>query len=282
MRPIRHLAVPLAFVVLTACSKKEPPPPERTEPWPASQSSTRAEAPSRIVKYVIDTSGTAKLRLKAKEATPTGRLRVARGELDVDLADLSRTRGSVSMDIASVVMDESEEQSSAQLSQQARNWLDVGSSRPEAERERLRWATFEITSIEDASASTPDDGKRVRLEPPDAGNDGGEPTDAAARPEGRAVTLKARGRLTLHGFRVEREIPLRVVFTWKGSPSSEEPPTAISIETRRAFPVALRAHDITARNAAGTPLAEDAKLIGVRVGREARVELSLSAHRAKK
>lgn len=270
-----RFASPLIFMALVACSKKEPPPPERTEPWLA-QPTASATASVRHG-YVVSPRIDARIELPAKEQTPRGRLRVARGRLDVDLANLSATRGTLEIDVASIEMEEAGDLSAEAATREAKNWLDVGSSRPEAERERMRWAKFELTSIEDLSATAAHSGKREKRRA--SVLDAGEDAEAGANDAGeeRSVTLTAKGRLTLHGFRVELGVPLRVTFIYPGEASPEQPPTALRIETRRSVPIALSAHDIAPRDATGVAVTDKVAWIGRLVGKEARVQVTVNA-----
>ena len=94
----RALLVALVLTIAVGCRSK-PKPPERTEPWLASASAQASGAPvARRAAYRL---GKAKfeLELPARRASPRGQLTAARGNLDVDLDDLSHTTGSVSVDL---------------------------------------------------------------------------------------------------------------------------------------------------------------------------------------
>ncbi len=259
-----------AFWLLLAvgCSKKEAP--ERKDPWLATPSA-RTEPSTLTTRYRVEKRCETRVELKAKEATPRGTFRVCRGELDVDLVDLEKTRGKIAIDVASLEMigDDDAGSASSEWSRTAHNWLDVGASRPEAERERLRWATFEVTSIEDASAERACDGKRavdpVSAEDPDAG-----------RGEQRTVKLTAKGKLELHGVRVDVSVPIEARFHFSAPATPDQKPDRIDLEARRSLSVPLAAHSISPRNSEGVFVAEDSKLLGVKVGRDARVLPSCS------
>ena len=103
--------------------------------------------------------------------------------------------------------------------------------------------------------------------------------DAAATPvsEIRRVTLVALGALTFHGFRVEHRARLRAEFHYPATATATTTPARIVVETRSPLIVPLAAHDIKPRDASGTFLAEGTKLLGTKVGRDARVSLQLVA-----
>ncbi|MEB2313135.1 MAG: hypothetical protein OZ921_18640 [Sorangiineae bacterium] len=285
-------AVLLAVVLsLSACSRPDDPgpAPARTAPWRATPTASVAARASRTVAFTIETRGRARFELPAREATPQGELRVARGRLTVDLLDLSKTRGTVELDVASITMlgdDAADAGVTAQRSQAAQAWLDVGADRPEAVRERLRWARFTILSIEQPSALAAHQGRVVRSPPeprdaePRAPEGGGADGGDAAPPspaEIRAVDLTATGELELHGFRVRHDVRLRALFEYAARAEASAIPERLVIETRAPIVIPLQVHDIKPRNAAGVSLAEDAKLLGVQVGKSARVSLELAA-----
>lgn len=270
-------ALALLALALGACSKPEPPPVERKEPWLANPPDAAAAI---LAKYVVSERCEAKVELKAKEATPRGTFRVCRGELTVNLSDLTASRGTLAVDVASIeIKGDGDAGRSDERSQDAQNWLDVGASRPEADRERLRWAVFTITSLTDASSPSAHAGRRERAEP-DAEEPAALPEDDAGaerRAERRSVTLTAKGHLLLHRVRVDVEVPIRVAFDYGARASADALPERIALTTRRPVLVSLAAHDIKPRDSAGVFQAQGMKLIGTKVGADARVTLSASA-----
>lgn len=263
-------------LVALAC-KREEPPPERKEPWlahpPDAASTVRA-------KYTVGGRCDAKVELKGKEATVRGAFRVCRGELDVHLTDLARSRGSLAVDVGSIEMlGDGDAGRSDELTQEAQNWLDVGASRPEAERERMRWANLTITGIRDPSSATAHGGRRERAAPEDEESVALPEEDAGAKREQRSVALTLTGQLLLHKVRVDVEVPVRVTFHYGGAATSDATPERLSITTRRPLLVSLAAHDIKPRDSAGVFQAQGLKLIGTKVGSEARVSLAAVATR---
>jgi hypothetical protein len=266
-----------------ACSKPEPAP-ERTEPWPAPALQQPHRA--RVVPYAIADPSEILVSLSTREATLVGVMRVASGRLQIDLHELSRTRGTIRVDITSLRMPGSESVAeSRRQTAVAQNWLDVGSNQPEPERDRKRWAEFVISEIEEVSANAAHEGKRVKhsqLRPSDSGlRQAPEGTDGAlgAAPSGevREVRMVARGELSLHGYRVEHTTRLRVRFHYRAAAGAQETPSKLTIETRSPLAVSLAAHDIKPRDASGVFIARDMKLLGVQVARDARASLRLTA-----
>jgi hypothetical protein len=238
-----------------ACRKEEPPKPKRTEPWPApahSGSAAPQAATSAPVRYAIASESRVSFELPAREAKPKGAARLVRGEITLYPAELARTSAVVEVDLGSIVIDSEDGTSQDKLNtERALSWLNIGSSRPEAERERLRWAKFELTSLEDLWSSSVQAGKRM--------------------------PVTAAGRLSLNGFRV----PARAALEFFASDESDGSgaPRELSIRTRQPFVVSLSSHDIQPRDSHGVLLAQELKLLGTRVGDKARVTLELKARR---
>jgi hypothetical protein len=287
MRSIRRALILAAGIGLAACSKPEPPP-ERTEPWPANPPEAAQPAPK--IHYALSKESRVDVSLRARDAKLTGEIRVVEGQLEVDLMRLDRTRGTVRVDVGSILMGAGDEgagektETDRDQTSEARNWLDLGSNQPESVRARKRWAEFTISEIPEVSAEAAHEGKVTRrgraaplIDSPgeDAGDAGGE--GAAAVSEIRRVALVAVGALTFHGFRVEHRARLRAEFHYPATATATTTPTRVVVETRSPLIVPLAAHDIKPRDASGTFVAEGTKLLGTKVGRDARVSLRLVA-----
>jgi hypothetical protein len=266
------------LVACTACSKKEPDKPARRDPWLAQQPDAQAGIGMRT-KFAIDPRCDVAVDLPARESTPRGTFRVCKGELDVNLSDLAQSRGTLSIDLGSIEMrGEGDGGRSDDYTQRAQNWLDIGASRPEAERERLRWATFTLSSVSDASFEAAHLGKVVRDDTPkptetaDIDGDGGK-----SHAETRAVSLSVKGDLLLHGIRVELASPIRVLFHYPDGAAADRSPDRIRLETTRPIPIPLKLHDIQPRSSSGTHLSEEMKLVGSKVGADAKISFSIGA-----
>jgi hypothetical protein len=271
-------AWPLLALLLFGCSKPEPAPAERTEPWPAQPVASAAGRAEQRVRFELDERCELGLELPAKEETPRGKLRVARGELEIDLMNLAQSRGTIELDVGSVVMDQDRDAGGEDWSAEARAWLEIGDNRPEAERERLRWATFAISEISELSAPAAHSGKRQALGPADsAGTDPADLADSAPVGEQRSVTARVSGALSLHGFRVERQLRARAIFRYDAPAVPGAVPSALRLELVRSLPVSLESHDIKPRDASGVFVSQKTKWLGTRVGRQVNVTGWLSA-----
>jgi hypothetical protein len=273
-------AVLLALVLLTACPRKESepdPPPAPSAPWPAQARSSAQR--SQRARFAVTRQAQASFELKTRKATHRGALRVARGELDIDLLNLQTTRGHIEVDLTSIRLQDDEGEDDRHASAQAQNWLDLGSSRPAAARERMRWARFVVEEVTDLSAEAAHEGRRQK--PPDPDPDGGGAGGAPAAPVGeiRTVDMTMKGKLRLHGYEVVQVAQLRAAFHYAAPAIAGAAPTRVRLTTRRTFPVSLTAHDIRPRDTVGTVIASEMKRLGTEIAREARVSLDLEATR---
>jgi hypothetical protein len=252
-----------------ACSKNEAE--QKKDPWLAAPTSSAARA-AKLSRYRVDTRCEMRISLPAKDATPRGTARVCRGELEVDLFDLEKTTGTIQVDLGSIEMDaEGDGGASTDFTRTAQNWLDLGSSRPEAERERQRWATFTLGNVEDLSAERASEGKRTKTT-----GDLAVDVDGGPRTETRSVTLTAKGTLQLHGVRVDAELPIKADFHFPEAAAPDVRPDRIELTSRRPLVVSLAQHEIKPRNAQGVFVAAETKLIGTTIGKDAKVTLSVS------
>ncbi len=197
--------------------------------------------------------------------------------------DLAATRGTVEIDLASVRVFDEEGAEDRESSARAQRWLDVGPSRPEAARERHRWARFTLREAKNPSADAAHEGRIVvRGALPPLGREPGETTGAAGSTaagtrEIRAVELDCEGPLLVHGYQVELGVRLRMTFEYAVPATPGAVPTGLTLETVRPFPVSLAAHGIVPRDGARTPSGDAKRIPDHRVGKEARVSARLLA-----
>lgn len=239
--------------MLAAACREKPKPPARTEPWLASAHASASAGPTlRRLAYRL-TQSRVEFELPAKRASPHGRVGRARGELDVDLDDLSRTTGSVSLDLTSIELLGGSGEPDGTNTTRALDWLELGSGSDE--RRTLRDLVFRITSL-------------------DAGHLVQAPGEEKA-PKRRELQSNwdVRGELSLHGVRAPQNAGVALTLTPGADPAG--PPAELLIRSRRPLVVVLGTHDIRPRDARGVLVAKDQAVLGDHVGREARVTFEL-------
>ena len=219
------------------CAKKEPKP-QRTEPWlahPSARASNREDAALPLTRYTLSERSLIRFEIPTKRGTLTGAVSRVSGELELDLTDLTRSHGTVRADLGSLDIharardehhghDEHDEHDQGLL-ERARAALEISTDAgvPNA------FASFELTSVEDASPSSID---------PAPERDAG-PRSAFIR----HARLTAVGNLLLHRFRVVRRAPLALEFSFAGDGPV---PKGVLIRSRTPFVVSLETHQVVA------------------------------------
>ena len=215
MNRLVSAAVGVSLLVVGACSKKEPRP-VRTEPWlahPSASAAASESVPAVATRYALSAQSVLRFEVPARGGALRGSLTRITGELSVNLADLSTSRGQVRADLASLTLESND---AARL-ERALSALDVndGGASPVS--------SFELAGLEDLSVS------RVEEAP------GGD-TPFVRRARGTAI-----GNLLLHGFRVTRRVPLEVEFGFGGD---RRTPSTLAIRSRTPLVISLETHAI--------------------------------------
>ena len=193
--------------------------------------------------------------LPARHGTPKGTLAHPRGDLDVDLDDLSHTTGNVAFDLRELTHFAGDEHSDTTNTARALAWLELGRDVDADTRDLAEHANFVIGSLDAGHLVAAPSGDR-----------------RAARRE-----LESRwtvhGELSLHGVRAPLggDVNLSLV----PGPDPAAPPVEFVIRSRKPFVVNLGTHDIRPRDEHGIPIAKDLALLGDKVGTEAKVSFEL-------
>ena len=224
---MRVAAIGLLLLCAAGCAKKEPKP-LRTEPWlahpPARASASESgDAALPLTRYVLGEGSVIRFELPTKRGTLSGNITRVSGELNVDLSDLTHSRGLVRADLGSLTIHAGTEVSDAVLLERARAALELsGDAHAPA-----TIASFELTSVEDVSPA--------QVEP--------APERDAGSPFSRQSRFTALGNLLLHGFRVARRVPLSAEFGFVGD---RQVPRSVLIRSRSPFVISLETHAIVA------------------------------------
>jgi hypothetical protein len=245
----------LALLVALASCRGAPKRVTRTEPWLASAAPSASAAPlARRLRYGLERSRI-ELELPAKRATPRGRVKSATGTLDVDLDDLARTRGHVSVSLEDLELLGADGAPDPTYTERALEWLELGAKVSGEKRDTGRSLTFSITAL---------DAGRVVAAP-------SGPTGARRRD--LSSNWSVRGDLGLHGVRAPASAEVALTLVPGADP--EGPPAELAIRSRHPLVVNLGTHDIRPRDERGVPIAKDLALVGEKVGSTAKVSFEL-------
>ncbi|GEM_PF-770459 len=266
---LRHRSAAVAAMVLlsiAACDDKKAAlapaasaldPPEPPPPSPAVRT------------FVVDAESKARIQMVAPKETIAATATGAKGTLDVDLADLTRSRGEVKIDLTTLethTFTGDRASDNAVQTKHALVWLEVidpdDAKLEEKVKEANRYAVYAIRSIEQASASDV-----TKVAPAKDGDD-----------EVRTVTLTTKGELLVHGRKVMRDAELEVAFRYDtGAPADE--PKAMSVRSKKPLRVVLAEHDVKPRDKLGKIAKGSFHLFGTKVADVADVTLDVRAVR---
>jgi hypothetical protein len=254
--------VSMALAVLASgCKKEAPDPPPPAAPLAMSSASSSAGS----VDYVIDASGKTSIDMPAPSERIKGATTGARGVLHVDRADLSKTRGDVFIDLATLTTTTfGDAEKDTTQTHHAHTWLQMDDMvKDPAVRERNRWVHFAIRSIDGLSA--PD---LAKVPPVRVGTD-----------DVRTVALVAHGDLEVHSLpsRGSKEAPLEIRFHVPAGAPAETQPTSIEVVSKGPLVITLAEHDVKPRDAEGIVAQKAFNLLGTKVADVANVSVDLVA-----
>lgn len=254
--------------------KSEPEAPAPTEPWPARDAAQEPAADAADfraeARYELATGSIVRVQLPAKEAKPQGTFRSVRGLLTLDLLDLARSKGTLEVDLGSVLMEAGSAQLEQEYTSTALRWMHLGAERPLAELERIRFARFVVGSIENPSSAAAHLGRRL----PGSSRGSTDIFDEAFE-ERRRVTATVLGELEVNGIRIQRKVPVRVDLHYPAPATVGLEPTRITIDSVRPLRVPLAEHEIQPRDAKGRLSSAELELLGQSVGKNAELSFQL-------
>jgi len=226
-------ALCLGLPCAAGCAKKEPKP-LRTEPWlahPTAPASASGDAALPLTRYLLGERSVIRFEVPSKRGALSGSITRVQGELKVDLANLTQSRGGVRAELSSLEIHAASgaEQNDASLLERTRAALELPSDR----NAQAAFASFDVTAVEDASPA--------QIEPAPERAAGAIP--AAPPAFSRRARFTAIGDLLLHGFRVSRRAPLEAEFAFSGDALV---PRSVVIRSRSPFVISLETHAIVA------------------------------------
>lgn len=198
-----------------------------------------------LTEFELSPNSRAELALGSRQRRVQGHVALTRGLLQLDLADLTASRGQLTFDLSTLEIDRSaaeEGTSAAELSQQALRWLEVAQRPNVAVQPQLRYAHFTIQSVGGASARSAAEGQVVKPAP--------------GRHASRRAELLVTGALELHGVRIPYTTKVLVTFHWVDSEAPANAPDQVEVSCRQGIGIDLLAHGIVPRDPRGDVLAE--------------------------
>jgi hypothetical protein len=258
--------VGVAVLTLTAsvaagCDKKE----EENVPVAPAASSVAPSAPpptAMVVKYMFDASGKTTIDMPAPNEHIKADTSAAAGELQLDLMNLANSRGEVKVDLATLKTTTfGDAAKDTKQTEHALTWLEVGDKVPAEDREKNRWVTYAIRSVDGLSATN------LTKVIPEKGAEG----------EVRTVTLTAHGDFLLHGHKVDKTAGLEIHFRYPAGASADSKPTSIDVASKTPLHVVLAEHDVKPRDNFGKLASGALGLLGTKVAETADVTLDMHA-----
>jgi hypothetical protein len=253
--------ISLSVLVLLACGcDEEPAAPAAPETPPLEAVERPDTATTRV--FTIDPASTAvDFVMVAPLENIHGVSRESMsGELYLDLADLSASRGLVRVDLdpleifqrkrASTAEELGEETKNETQNEHARTWLQIAGDTPQEVRDANRYAQFNVVEVTNVSA---DDVLAME------GNE-------------RVVTLSATGDLRLHGRTTRKTARLELRFQFEG-----DTPRSVAVRTLEPVNVGLAEHDVHPRSAFDRLAQSTLATLGEKVAEAAPITFELRA-----
>ena len=235
---------------------------------PAASSLAPSSPPppgAMVVKFTIDEASKTSIDMPAPKEHIKANTKGGSGTLDVDLGHLENSRGEVKMDLSTLTTTtfDDPKQDKSQTTH-AKTWLEVADGEDgkldDAVKAANRYAVYAIRAIENPTASditkviaTKEDGDDVR-----------------------AVTMRAKGELLIHGHKVDREAEIEAKFHYPAGGDAKKP-MWVAIKSKTPLHVVLAEHDVKPRDGFGKLAKQSFNLLGTKVADSADITLDLRA-----
>lgn len=262
MKVVVAAGLAVAFAIgLGACEKKS----ASVAPAASSLAPSVAAPSSKTLKFAIDPKSTTWIDMPAPKEHIKASTDGATGTLEVDVTDLSNTRGEVRVDLTTLTTKtfDDPDKNKAQTTH-ARTWLEVADGEegklPEELKAQHRYAVYAIRSLDALSATD--------LSKVSATKDGADDV--------RSVRLTSHGELLIHGHKVDLDAELEVQFRYLGGADVAKP-RAIVIKTRKPLRATLADYDVRPRDGFGKIAKGAFNLLGTKVADVADISLDLRA-----
>jgi hypothetical protein len=252
----------LAMASLAGCDDKKDG--AKLAPSASALLSSAPPPTAMVTKFAIDPKSETTLMLEAPDLTIKAKTDAAAGALDIDMKNISNSRGEVKIDLSTIVMSTYGTEKDKTQTVHARTWLEVADGEEgkldEKVKEQNRYAVYAIRSIENPSATDV-----TAITPAKDGTD-----------EVRTVTMTTKGELLVHGRKVERDGVVEVAFRYDPGAAPDKP-KAITVKSKKPFRVVLAEHDVKPRDGFGKIAKGSFNLLGTKVAENADISLDLRA-----
>ncbi|MFO0763080.1 MAG: hypothetical protein U0359_41975 [Byssovorax sp.] len=247
----------LGALTLAACEDKPAP-----TIAPASSALTAAKPASMGAVKALVNRATSKVELvmDAPQEKIRGRAKASTdGELSIDLDDITKSTGLITVDISDLEIFQSKADDSGKFGEEVKNetqnkhaktWLEISDDTPEDVRKQNSKVQFSIKSIEIA----------------------GEKSVAAMSGGDRTMTFSATGDFLLHGHKATKKIDLMAVFHMEGGKLA-----SVMVKTSKPVPVDLAEFDVKPRDGFGKLAAKTLDILAPKVNKEALVTIEFTA-----
>jgi len=253
-------AIVIGATFFAGCSKSEGSGGAQLAPA-ASSLASAAPASAGARKFTVD-KATSKVdfTMDAPQEKIRGHVPgAAEGELSIDLSDLKKTTGLVTVDVSGIELYQTKmgddgkpgpEQKNELQNQHVRTWLEISPDTPDEVRKENSSVQLSITSIDNVSEANVT--KMTGAE--------------------RKVTVTATGDFRLHGRKTKKTVELEATFRFDG-----DKPVSVTIKTAKPFAVGLAEHDVKPREAFGKLAQKTLELLAPKVAKDAMVTVELTA-----
>jgi polyisoprenoid-binding protein YceI len=229
----------------------------------ATAAATAAAAPASADarKFSIDAaSSKVDFLMEAVEEKIAGHVPGATtGDLQVDLMDVTRSTGTITVDIGGLTIFQARADKSGKFgdevkvdkqNEHARTWLEISPDAPPSERAKNSAVRFTIKSIEAS----------------------GEKNVLKMTGAERKVMLKVTGELTVHQHPAQKVAELEATFRFDG-----DKPVSVAVKTVKPIVVGLVEYDVKPRDAFGKFALKTLEKLSSKVAVEAPVTLEFTA-----
>lgn len=252
MRMSKSLPLLLAsFLTLTlaACGNDNPTPPA---PSASGLAPSMAAESKTLAHLSIDPSGSATFDMKAPLENIKGVVHGFGGELHVELADLAKSRGTITIDVTTLETHTfGDDAKDGKQTEHAHTWMEVGPKSAEDKKSKFKTATFAIREVVNPSATNV----------------------MTLTGDSRSVTMTVKGDFLLHGRSVTLALDLACAFQFEGDKLK-----SVACKSAKPATVNLKAHAIEARDDAGEAvIAKTLELFGSKVSDDASVTFEVMA-----